>query len=200
MFGFLRILWRRVTGASEPLPPDAHEQARLDAEARAFLRHLDLPFHLVGTVPVGGLRSMGFSEDGAYLLVVSEEGRTVIDPQSTAQVARDTMRYLVGQDRGEAAGIGPIRGQIVRVGGPYGGLLPMETPDGWGIYVENEDEPDPAVLVFAPLEEGFEGLDDEDEPQVWRLERAEGILAAGFSPDGRWLVTGRLDEVTIWGR
>ena len=55
------------------------------------------PWRTVGTVAVGGLRSVGFDRQSDLLLVVSIQGRGIIDCLSGAKVARDYKEYFEGE-------------------------------------------------------------------------------------------------------
>ena len=141
------------------------------------------PWRLVGTCAVGGLRSLGFQPGSDLILIVSEGGRIVVDGLTAVQVARDPMRYLVGQERGEALGIGPLAGQVVLVAGIFGGALAQATPDGWRLAGEGT-----GLVVVAPDGAGY------------GLGASVGTIVAGFSPTGRTLVVADAAEVAVYGR
>lgn len=174
MFGWIARLFRRRPPARRvvepvvevPLPPP-----------EVF------PWRAVGVCPVGGLRSLGFQPDGDLLLIVSEGGRIVLDGLTSVQVARDPMRYLVGQERGEALGIGPLAGQVIAVAGLYGGALAAATADGWRLAGAGAD-----LVVVAP------------DGAAFGLGAPAAVIAAGFSPTGRTLVVADAAEVAVYGR
>lgn len=175
MFGWIALLFRRrrptASVAVEPVvevplpPPEV------------------FPWRAVGVCPVGGLRSLGFAPESDLLLIVSEGGRIVVDGLTSVQVARDPMRYLVGQERGEALGIGPLAGHVIAVAGLYGGRLAQDTPDGWRILGTGA-----GLVAVAPDGAGF------------GLGAPAATIAAGFSPTGRTLVVADAAEVAVYGR
>jgi hypothetical protein len=103
---------------------------------------------------VGGLTSVGLSADGVHLLVVSWQGRGVLDLRSGERVARDAALDFE-PDGTIVVGIGPLVGEQVRVAGLWGGELPRATPDGWRVEMQGGNRPacefshDGAVLVYA---------------------------------------------------
>jgi hypothetical protein len=174
MFGWLK----RLFGRRKPAP------VHIEPVVETPLPPPDVfPWRLIGSCAVGGLRSLGFQPESDLLLIVSEGGRIVVDGRTAVQVARDPMRYLVGQDRGEALGIGPLAGQVIQVAGIYGGRLAQETSDGWRLAGAGAD-----LVVVAPDGAGY------------GLGASGGTILAGFSPTGRTLVVAEAAEVAVYGR
>jgi hypothetical protein len=62
---------------------------------------------------VGGLVAMGFVTTGKYLLTLSHSGRGVFLVETWERVARDYT--VVYPSNGQAIGIGPIEGEVIRV-------------------------------------------------------------------------------------
>jgi hypothetical protein len=79
----------------------------------------------VAYVAVGGLTDVGFA-DGRLLLVVSHQGRAVVDLSSGELLARDRDDGGAWFDavRGAAAGIGPLDGAWIGVCGLAGDGCP----------------------------------------------------------------------------
>lgn len=173
MFGWIARLFRRT-----PEPAPAPVAAPVEVPPPEVF-----PWRRIGVCPVGGLRSLGFAAASDLLLIVSEGGRIVVDGRTSVQVARDPMRYLVGQERGQALGIGPLAGEIVAVAGRYGGRLPQETPDGWRLAGTGAH-----LAVVAP------------DGTAFGLGASEEALVAGFSPTGATLVVADAAEVAVIGR
>lgn len=175
MFGWIARLFRRreapplvhVEPVFEPVPPPPEPFA----------------WRLIGVCPVGGLRSLGFQPASDVLLIVSEGGRIVIDALTSLQLARDPMRYLVGQERCQALGIGPLRGQVIEVAGLYGGQLPEMTADGWRMMGAGA-----RLIAVSPGGTAYD------------LHAPENTLVAGFSPTGATFVIGDPAEVAVYGR
>jgi hypothetical protein len=189
MFGFLARLLRRrrkeppvhvepvfATPPAEPSPP-------LPPRAAAAPAPEPFAWRPVGVCPVGGLRSLGFAAGGDVLLIVSEHGRIVVDALTSVQLARDPMRYFVGQERGEALGIGPLAGQVIRVAGLFGGRLDRETADGWSLAGAAA-----ATVLVAP------------DGTAFGVGARPDTVIAGFSPTGSTLVVADAAEVALYGR
>src|SRR5579863_298772 len=85
------------------------------------------PWKLIGGRAVGGLTEVGFADDSDLLLVVSSQGRGVLDCRSGEYVARDRTEpndSWYDERRLRAFGIGPLEGQLIRLAGLHGGGLP----------------------------------------------------------------------------
>jgi hypothetical protein len=122
----------------------------------------------VAYLAVGGLTEVGFA-DGSKLLVISHQGRGVVDLASGKLLARERQEpgaWFDAADR-TALGIGPLDGARVGVCGLAGGRLPDATADGWQAHVTGDQ-----VTVSAPGR------------QPLRISDGEKIRAFGFSPDG----------------
>jgi hypothetical protein len=134
----------------------------------------------VAFVAVGGLTEVGFA--GSFLLVVSHQGRGVVDLASGERVARDRHETGAWFDaaRGTALGIGPLEGIAVEVTGLAGGQLPGRTEDGW-----RADAHAGGVTVSAP---GGQPLE---------IDENEELRAFGFSPDGNTFIVATPSGVLI---
>ncbi len=91
------------------------------------------PWRRLPVFAVGGLFGVGYAPGSDLLLVLSSQGRGVFDCLAGEKLARD---YDEAHDfldviRLTATGFGPLIGQAVRVGGLFGGGLPLTTTDGW---------------------------------------------------------------------
>lgn len=84
-------------------------------------------------VAVGGLTEVGFVPGSSLLLVVSHQGRGVLDLVTGERVARDRQERGSWFDgvRPAALGIGPVDGRWIEVAGLAGGQLPVTTANGW---------------------------------------------------------------------
>jgi len=122
----------------------------------------------VAYLAVGGLTEVGFAA-GSLLLVVSHQGRGVVDLASGELLARDRQETgaWFGAARRTVLGFGPLDGAWISVCGLAGGRLPGATADGWQARVSGE-----YVTVSAPGR------------QPLLVSESEEIRAVGFSPDG----------------
>lgn len=86
---------------------------------------------------IGGLIAAGFDKSGSYMLTVSHSGRGVFVIDTWERVARD--EELAYPENGEAIGIGPIVGEVIKVVEEYAGnSLILITPNGLQKLIYNE--------------------------------------------------------------
>jgi hypothetical protein len=146
---------------------------------------------------VGGLTEVGFAEDTDLLLVVSSQGRGVIDCRSGELVARDRTEPDDGwydERRLRAFGIGPLEGQLIRLTGLHGGGLPRCGRDGWWTEAITLEWPDVNLLLGGP----WGWIFDEKTPFV-KLAVAREVRAFGFSDTGESFVLATSSDVTVFG-
>jgi hypothetical protein len=129
-------------------------RARLLQRLRGLpLQAPPLPWRRLCVHAVGGLTEVGFASGTDLLLVVSSTGRGVFDCATGERVARDyggIEHDWYDPVRLTARGIGPLEGQVVRIGGLLGGGLPLTTADGWGITMVFPDWPDGFAVLEPP--------------------------------------------------
>lgn len=145
----------------------------------------------VAQVFVGGLTEVGFAGDERFLLVVSFQGRGVIDCASGARVARDVEAprkdsVWLDADRRIVQGIGPIEGKDVPCVGLWGGALPERFGD-WSVVVTPSNGADEITLR-------------NDRTGTVRLLQTAitDVRAAGFSPTGQLLVIATTSEIEVF--
>jgi hypothetical protein len=138
----------------------------------------------VAYLAVGGLAEVGFA-DGPLLLVVSHQGRGVVDPASGELLARDRHETGAWFDaaRGAVLGTGPLGGARIGVCGLAGGRLPDATADGWRARVSGD-----CVTVSAPGR------------QPLQVSESREMRAFGFPPDGATLVIATSPGLAIYRR
>jgi hypothetical protein len=151
------------------------------------------------TIAVGGLTAVGFHRDSELLLVVSAQGRGVIDAASGQRVARDAADYYEDGQHLEAEGIGPLLGNNIRIAGLAGGGLPQGTSDGWSVELTTMDWPSTDVLLFPPGSSLY-GPVHTGPDTFTKLASESGLRAAGFSSSGRTLLIATSSDVTLFGR
>ena len=103
------------------------------------------PWRKVTYLAVGGLTEVGSA--AGSLLVVSHQGRGVVDLASGNVLARDRQETGAWFDAAcrAALGIGPLDGTWIGVCGLAGGQLPGATADGWQARASGD-----GVTVSAP--------------------------------------------------
>lgn len=157
------------------------------------------PWRRVVTIAVGGLLSIGFDRDSELLLVVSSAGRGVIDCRSGEKIARDTNEYNENDRYLEADGIGPLRGQTIRVSGLLGGGLPRSTHDGWSVELVTLDWPVNEILLLEPFSSLYESLYGKP-PALHKIGEELEVRACGFSYTGKSLVVATSSDVAVFSR
>lgn len=178
-----------------------HQQLRARADALAALPSAapPAPWRHVATLPVGGLTEVGFADSSDMLLVLSDDGRGVVDCRTGQLLARhDDDAFDAGNLT--AKGIGPIGGAKVRMGGLRGGGLPICTADGWGLQRRPLAWPDDELILSPPGQTML--WTPRGEPM--QLTRLAGFVtevrAFGFSPTGETLVIATASDLAIFRR
>jgi hypothetical protein len=157
------------------------------------------PWTHITTIAVGGVRAIGFDRNSELFLVVSSQGRGVIDAVSGEKVARDADEYYEDAQHLEAEGIGPLASHTIRTAGLSGGGLPLKTADMWSIELVTMDWPVTDVLLFPPGAWLYGSLHKKPDSFTKLVSESE-LRAAGFSYSGRSLVVATSSDITIFGR
>lgn len=151
------------------------------------------PWRRLPVYGVGGLFQVGYAAGTDLLLVLSSQGRGVFDCLAGEKLARD---YDEAHDffdpiRLTAAGFGPLAGQAVRVGGLFGGGLPLTTADGWHLEAQARVWPTHSVFLSAPASR---------EPVCIGDDGACELRACGFSETGRSFVIATSCDLSMFAR
>ena len=158
------------------------------------------PWREAGTRAVGRLEAVGFGDDSDLLLVVSSSGRGVIDCASGELIARDDADFDFNVATLVCDGIGPLSGQSIRLSGLYGGGLPNQAEDGWGLERHPLSWPIDEVFLTPPGETMLWtkiGV----APSLTKLPTSVTELRAfGFSPTGRSFVLAYSSDVATYVR
>lgn len=163
------------------------------------------PWRLLAAHAVGGLTDVGFGRGSDLLLVVSSQGRGVLDCLTGTRVARDPDVPEIDEEQWqdeyelEAQGIGPLEGQAVRTSGLAGGALALVTRDRWSVERLALDWPSESLLLVPPGSWIYETRAGRASDFTKIAEESE-VRAWGFSPTGRSLVLATSSDVTIFGR
>ncbi len=136
---------------------------------------------------IGGLTELGFDESGRYLLVVSHQGRGVIDLQTLKRIARDNdeITKFCDYENKIVEGIGSIAGQKIKCVGLWGGSLKDNTSDGWHVSIVEHE----IVTIINPHHKTFS-----------IPEPVTALRAIGFSEDGEILVYATSSEIEFYRR
>lgn len=152
------------------------------------------PWRYVATPPIGGIYEVGFGDPvlGELLLVVTADGRGLVDCATGQVVARDRAGIeedWYDPDHLVAVGIGPLASVAVSVAGLHGGTLTQHTADGWSVSVVDDSLDDRGITLVGP--DGATTLD---------CPVAGEVRAAGFSPSGHSLVLAESAGLFLFSR
>lgn len=156
-----------------------------------------LPWRVLGGNAVGGLTEIGFADDSDLLLIVSSQGRGVINCRTGELIARDRSEPdddWYDECRLRAFGIGPLDGQLIRLTGLHGGGLPNTGRDGWWVEAIALDWPDVNLILGRPWGSIYDG-----KTPFAKLAVEREIRAFGFSDTGESIVIATSSDVTVIG-
>jgi hypothetical protein len=154
------------------------------------------PWTRTGAHAVGGLIEVGFADDSDYLLVVSSQGRGVIDCGGGERVARDRAEpddSWYDERRLRARGIGPLEGKTIRLAGLHGGGMLNGGRDGWSVEALAVDWPDVSLLLVEPWRSIYE-----DSARFTKLAVEREVRAFGFSDTGASFVIATSSDVVVY--
>jgi hypothetical protein len=159
--------------------------------------HAPAPWTSRNIIRAGGLVGLGFGASSDLLLVVTHDGRGVIDCLTGELLARDPDPiYPLDEESREVTGIGPIADQeIVIAGDVYGGSLLQSTEDGWSLTGTLTNQSNDVLTLTPPPAEAGQQYE-----KVQFSDFVPEIRVFGFSPTGRSFVIGTGAEVTIFAR
>lgn len=151
----------------------------------------------VGSVAVGGLFSVGFSQKGPYLLVVSSSGRSVIHCKTGEKIERDYEQYAGLSDLGlHCQGIGVTEGELISLCGINGGGLPLSNKAGESLEIVSPMWPESHLILCKPLKSALvPGHQSE-----CKIIYTDYIRACGFSWCGNYIVAACGSDLDIWSR
>jgi hypothetical protein len=157
------------------------------------------PWKLVATFAVGGLRSVGFDRESENLLIVSSQGRGVIDCLTGEKVARDYEEFYENETSLEAQGIGILSGRTIRMSGLFGGGLPSITEDGWQIECVTLKWPEQMLILLPPSSHLYGSITGHPDTMT-KIFEDSCIRAYGFSYTGKSLIIATTSDVTVFVR
>jgi hypothetical protein len=151
----------------------------------------------VGSIAVGGLLSVGFSEKGPYLLVVSSQGRGVVNCESGEKVARDDEPYVgLSENNLACLGIGPIEGETIKLCGPNGGCLPSSTSRGETLELVAPNWPEYDLILCQNYKSALVPGHQNECSIIY----TEHVCAFGFSWCGNFIVAACGSDLDLWHR
>jgi len=157
------------------------------------------PWERKASIAVGGLRAVGFDRERDLLLVVSAQGRGVVDCITGKKVERDDEEYYENEEHLEAEGIGPLSGKLIIMAGLFGGGLPTITADRWQLESVTLKWPDKSILLVHPGSDLFGSLYSRPD-EMSKIAEDSTIRAYGFSHTGKSFVIATSSDVTVYAR
>jgi hypothetical protein len=163
------------------------------------IHEVPAPWKLVATFAVGGLRSVGFDRESENLLVVSSQGRGVIDCLKGEKVARDHEEFCENEASLEAQGIGILSDRTIRMSGLFGGGLPSITEDGWQLECVTLKWPEQMLILLPPSSHLYGSVIGHSDTMT-KIFEDSCIRAYGFSYTGRTFIIATTSDITIFIR
>ncbi|MBD2319250.1 MULTISPECIES: hypothetical protein [Cyanophyceae] len=157
------------------------------------------PWKFVASVAIGGLRSVGFDRNSDSLLVVSSQGRGVLDCITGTKTARDYNEYYKNEVCLEAEGIGTLSNKIIRMSGLFGGGLPVSTEDGWRLESITLRWPEQMIILIPPDSSIYDNPSSYPNT-ITKVAEELCIMAYGFSNTGQSLIVATTSEINIFNR
>ncbi len=156
------------------------------------------PWKHIASVAIGGLHAVGFDRNSELLLVISSQGRGVIDCRTGEKIARDYDEYYENRHL-EIEGIGPLQKQNIRVSGLCGGGMPQQTEDGWSLEPLSLDWPIQEIMRIDPWEDLYSPL----RGKPVRFHKIASLLemrSFGFSYSGQSFIIATSSEIDLFCR
>lgn len=149
-------------------------------------------------MPVGGLTDLGFSKNSPHLLVLSSQGRGVIDCNTGEKLVRDNEEYGDWFDQRQllCKGIGPLELEWIQTCGIQGGGLPLSNQHGESIEVVAPHWPAYDIYFCSNYKSA---LIAGSAPYCCKID-TEHLRAYGFSWCGNFLVSANSSDFTLWKR
>jgi len=157
------------------------------------------PWKPVAKIAVGGLRSVGFDRKSENLLVLSSQGRGVVDCLTGEKVARDYEEFYENEISLESQGIGILSGRKIRMAGLFGGGLPVSTEDGWQLECVTLKWPEQMLILLPPSSHLYGSITGESDTMT-KIFEDSCVRAYGFSYTGRSFIIATTSDVTAFAR
>lgn len=147
---------------------------------------------------IGGLSEIGFSKQYPnLLLVISSQGRGIIDCENLKLIERDYNTDWDWIDSFEltAQGIGFLSNERIFVSGLHGGGLPLMNKEGDSLKLMATEWP----IIDIIFEPHFKSIYKENQAQeCFKIFHDYELRAYGFSYDGETFVIATSSEITIY--
>lgn len=147
---------------------------------------------------IGGLSEIGFSKQNSnLLLIISSQGRGLVDCKSSELIERDydTNWDWIDSYEMTAQGIGILSNEQIFVSGLHGGGLPLMNRNGDGLLYMATEWP----IIDIIFEPNFKSIYKENEAkECFRIFHDYELRAFGFSYDGETFVIATSSEINIY--
>lgn len=147
---------------------------------------------------IGGLSEIGFSKQNPnFLLVISSQGRGIIDCQKSELIERDydTNWDWIDSYEMTSQGIGILSNEKIPVSGLHGGGLPLMNKNGDRLLYMATEWP----IIDIILEPNFKSIYKEDEAKdCFKIFHDYELRTFGFSYDGETFVIATSSEINIY--
>ncbi len=132
---------------------------------------------------IGGLLSVGFSNDEQFLLVLSSQGRGVFDCISGEKVTRNNEEDGTWNNSSElkCKGIGPIEDEWVAMSGIDGGGLRTGNDEGDNLYLIAPFWPKQEIILCSSWNHYLSDSTFDNSFKIWSDYE---VRVFGFSPSG----------------
>lgn len=163
----------------------------------AALSYPPAPWNHRSIHAISGLTDIGFLPDSDYLLVLSQQGRSIYNCRNGERICRDNASnhdfdiYSLS-----AHAFGPFAGIKVHTAGLHGGGLALTHPDGWRLQSVTLEWPEQSVIL-SPLNDWLHELLEHNPHQIYYLAKDQEIRAFGFSPTGKSMIVASTDRLLI---
>lgn len=180
-------------------PIRAHTAKRVLEMQQMPIEEPPEPWYAHQLFHVGGLLAVGFAENSDLLLVISTQGRSVIDCCSGTKIARDRDDEDLHFDEItlKAHGFGPLDGHIITIAGLYGGGLPLFTHDGWNVKAIPLPWPYYGIFLRTPPSDTKPA--NTHTTYIGDAGACE-LRAYGFSPTGQSLIIATSCDLLLFSR
>ena len=148
------------------------------------------------TFAIGGFEYFGFSETSDILVVLSAQGRGLIDMSKDEKIARDdSTDYILDETLLVCEGFDILEGETIKLAGEFGGsLLPVKNKSNERLVRVSPFYPCEDVIFQPPFESCFIERYNKNCVRVYR-----GYLYCyGFSFSGKYFVIADDGGITFW--
>lgn len=157
-------------------------------------------YKYLATVSIGGLYNVGYTDNSDNLIVLSSQGRGVIDCLTGGKIYRDSVDWWAGfeETSDTIMGFGPEAGKNIKIYGVNNPInFNIKTANGWELTVANPASDDPPFERFNVTKVYLNNYSLAEHDFITKDGACE-LRALGFSQTGRSFVIALSCEIVIW--